>query len=213
MSPLHHLLIAWLIANLIETDPWTRRFTLIIAAIPDIDGISLLFGQDLFLTYHRAFTHTLIFGIVLSAVLSAFVKKKARAFSIFMLSFMAHIGADIVGSFGVPVFAPFISTRFSTSAFLSDEIIGTFINPAVLIFCLAAAVIILVTKKRTPFEFISVKYDGMIVNFLTLPFTSRCHVCGKRAFFKCEKCSRTVCGSHVLHRTKRITCTECGSAT
>jgi membrane-bound metal-dependent hydrolase YbcI (DUF457 family) len=213
MSPLHHLLLAWLIANLIETDPWTRRFTLVIGAIPDIDGFSLLFSQDLFLAYHRAFTHTLVFGIVASAVLSVFVKKKAMAFSIFMLSFTTHIGSDIVGSFGVPVFAPFIWTRFSTSPFLSDGIVETVINPIVLIIGLAGAIAILVMKKRTPFEFISVKYDGMIVNYLILPFTSRCHVCGKRALFRCERCSRTACGSHVLRETQRIICTECESVT
>ncbi len=209
MSPLHHLLIAWLIANLVETDVRTRFFALLAGVISDIDGFPVLFNTELFLTYHHTFAHTLIFGIAVSAVLTVFIKRKMLGFSILMLAFVAHLGCDIVGSWGVPVFAPFIPTSFSTSSLIPNDVTNGVIYPVVLVLALLGSLAVLILRRRTPMEFFSKKWDGILVDFLTLPFTRRCYVCGKRAFFKCESCLRTACGSHVAKETKRISCVEC----
>jgi len=209
MSPLQHLLIAWLIANIVETDVRTRRFALIAGVISDIDGFPVLFNQELFRTYHHTFGHTLVFGVVIAAVLAMFLKRKKIGFSILMLAFVAHLGGDIAGAWTVPVFAPFIPTEFSTSPYVSSDVIEGIIYPVVLILAVVGAIVILLKKKRTPMEFLSEKYDAMMVNFLILPFTAKCYVCGKRAFFTCETCQRTACMHHVAKETKRITCVEC----
>jgi len=209
MSPLQHLLIAWLIANIVETDIRTRRFALIAGVISDIDGFPVLFNQELFRTYHHTFGHTLVFGIAVAAVLALFLKKKKLGFSILLLAFAAHLGCDIMGAWVVPVFAPFIPTAFSISPFVSADVIEGTIYPVVLVLAVAGAFPILMLKKRTPMEFLSKKWDGRMVNFLILPFTAKCHICGRRAFFRCETCTREACNAHVVKETKRIVCSRC----
>ncbi len=211
MSPLHHLLIAWLIANLIETDTRTRRLALIAGVIPDIDGVAVLFDQGMFVAYHHTFAHTLVFGIAVSVILASFVHRRMLGFIIIFGCFSAHLGADIIGTWGVPVFMPFISTSFSTSPYFSDNDVYATLYLGVLIVALSGAVAILFLKRRTPMEILSTKWDRIMVNFLILPIASRCHICKSRASFRCEGCARTVCGSHVTRQTKRILCAECES--
>jgi membrane-bound metal-dependent hydrolase YbcI (DUF457 family) len=146
---------------------------------------------------------------MVSAILCAFVKKKALAFSLFLSSFIAHVCTDIIGSWGVPLFAPFISTSFSTSPYLSLDVAYGVVYPAIEIFAWSAAVAILLMKRRTPIEFLSKKWDGRVVNFLILPFTAKCHICGRRAFFRCETCTREACNAHVAKGSKRIICVGC----
>ena len=209
MSPLTHLLIAWLIANLVATDARTRRLALIAGTIPDIDGFPVLFNQDLFLSMHHTFAHTLVFGIAVSSILALFVKKRGLGFATFICGFGAHLSADLVGSWGIPAFAPFFSTALSTSSFLPSDIDYSLLFLSVMIVVLAGTVAVLVWKKRTPVEFLSARWDTVMVGFITLPFTSRCYDCGRRALFGCDGCGRTVCGSHASGRIKRITCPEC----
>jgi len=209
MNPLQHLLIAWLIANIVETDVRTRRFALIAGVISDIDGFPVLFDQELFRTYHHTFGHTLVFGIAVAAVLALFLRRKKLGFSILLLAFAAHLGCDISGTWVVPMFAPFVPTAFSISPFVSTDVIEGIIYPAVLILSLVGAIAVLVLRKRTPMEFLSERYDRMMVNFLILPFTAKCHICGKRAFFRCEVCNGASCIAHTAKKSRGIACVEC----
>ena len=177
--------------------------------IPDIDGFAVLFNPSLYLAVHHTFAHTLVFGIAVSAIFALFVKRRALGFAVFICSFSAHLGADVFGTWGVPVFAPFISTSFSTSPYLSDDNAYAILYLVVLIATLSGAVAILLLKRRTPMEFLSKTRDRVMVDFLILPFTSRCYVCRRRALFQCDHCARTVCGTHIARRTKRILCVEC----
>ncbi len=214
MDPLNHALIAWMIANSFDVDTRTRRFCLLAGVIPDLDGIPILFDEQLFQAVHHTFGHTLLFGVLVSLVLALFLEKKRLGFSVILLGFAAHLGADIIGSnWPVPMFAPFLPAQISVSPYVSDFVIYSVIGPAFLVLGTLAAVLILVRLKRTPMEFFSKRWDGIMVNFLTLPFKERCYLCGKRAFLVCEDCNRTVCMSHVDESTKRILCTPCTDST
>jgi membrane-bound metal-dependent hydrolase YbcI (DUF457 family) len=211
MGPLNHLLIAWMIANAFPLDVRTRRFCLIAGVIPDIDGIPILFDQSLFLAVHHTFGHMLIFGILLSLVLALFLKRKILGFSVMVLAFAAHLGADIIGSsWGVPVFAPLLNESYSSFPFLSNEIIYGVMGPAFLVLGTLAMALILVKKRRTPMEFLSKRWDGILCDFFVLPFTETCHVCGAKASFRCEDCQRAVCRRHVTGDAKHMVCKSCG---
>ncbi len=209
MSPLHHLLIAWLIANIVETDAQTRRFVLVMGLISDIDGFPVLFSDELFLAYHHTFSHTLVFGIVIAAIFIVFVKKRLLGFSLFVLAFVTHLGGDIVGSWGVPVFAPFIPDVYSLSTIVSVDVMYGIIYPVVQVLVWIGTLAILIFKKRTPMEFFSVRWDRILVNFLTLPFTTKCGLCERRASFKCENCSIAICRIHVAGGSRQFLCSEC----
>jgi hypothetical protein len=85
MSPLHHFLIAWMVANAFKVDVRTRRFCLIAGVIADIDGAPILFSEDLFESVHHTFGHTLVFGIVISIALALFLDRKMLGFSVLLL--------------------------------------------------------------------------------------------------------------------------------
>ncbi len=214
MDPLNHALIAWVIANSFNVDLRTRRFCLLAGVIPDIDGIPVLFDEQLFQAVHHTFGHTLLFGVLVSLVLALLLEKKRLGFSVILLGFVAHLGADVIGSnWPVPVLAPFLPAQISVSPYVSDFVIYSVIGPVFLVLGTLAAVLILIRLKRTPMEFFSKRWDGIMVNFLTLPFKEKCHVCGKRAFFMCEACQRAVCGSHVAGSAKQILCRTCSTST
>lgn len=191
-------------------DVRTRRFCLVAGLISDIDGFPILFSEELFRTYHHTFAHTLIFGIMISIILTFFLNKKKLGFSILILSFAAHLGADIIGTnWGVPVFAPFLATSFSISPYLTGEAIYGIVNPIFLILGLFVAGLILVRRKRTPLEFFSQKWDRVMVDFLILPFSRKCYICTRRAYFTCESCQRTACMSHTTRLGNRMLCEGC----
>jgi len=213
MDPLNHALIAWMIANSFDVDVRTRRFCLLAGVIPDIDGIPILFDEQLFQAVHHTFGHTLLFGVLVALVLALFLEKKRLGFSVILLGFAAHLGADIIGSnWPVPVFAPLLPAQISISPYASDFIIYSVIGPVFLVLGILAAVLIMVRLKRTPMEFFSKRWDGIMVNFLTLPFKEMCYVCGKRAFLVCEHCNGTVCMSHIAGSTKQILCDTCSTS-
>lgn len=210
MSPLHHFLIAWMVANAFKVDVRTRRFCLITGVIADIDGLPILFSEDLFKSVHHTFGHTLIFGIVISVILALFLNQKMLGFSVLLLGFAAHLGSDIIGSsWGVPIYAPFLMESFSIYPYLSNEVIYGILNPAFLGIATLAAVLILLEKRRTPMELFTKRWDSIMSEFLVLPLMERCYVCNRRAFFTCERCQRTVCRFHVVGDSKRITCSSC----
>ena len=213
MSPLNHLLIAWMIANVFDIDIRTRRFCLVAGLIPDIDGFPILYSEELYWTYHHTFAHTLIFGVIVAVVFTFFLEKKKLGLSIIMLCFAAHLAADIIGTnWGVPVFAPFLATSFSISPYLPDTAIYGIVNPIFLILGVVLTGVILVRKRRTPLEFFSKKWDSVMADFLVLPFRKKCHICTRRAYFTCESCQRTVCMSHIITVRKRILCQACEKA-
>lgn len=113
----------------------------------------------------------------------------------------------------VPAFAPFLPAQISVSPYVSDFVIYSVIGPAFLVLGTLAAVLILVRLKRTPMEFFSKRWDGIMVNFLTLPFKEKCYACDRRAFLVCEHCNRTVCMSHVAGSTKQVLCDTCSTST
>ena len=212
MGPLNHLLIAWMIANVLPLDVRTRRFCLVAGVIPDIDGIPILFDQELFEAVHHTFGHTLLFGILLSLLLALFVKRRVLGFSAMLLAFAAHLAADIIGSnWGVPVFAPLSNEYFSIFPYLSNEVIYGVIGPAFLVLGTIAMLVILAKRRRTPMEFLSKRWDRILSDFLVLPFTESCHLCGNRAAFTCEQCGHVVCRHHISGDARRMECESCAS--
>jgi hypothetical protein len=209
MSPISHLLIAWIIAHIFFLDYRERRLCLIAGVIPDIDGVFILFSQDLFIKLHHTLGHWLIFGIPLAFLFSVFSKKKLKSFGAYSLAFSFHLIADIMGSdWSVYPFGPFSEIGYSAYPTLSVESIFYVINPTVFIIVLVISLFILFKYRRTPIEFISKRWDSLVSNFLVLPFTKKCGFCEKKAFFVCEECEKPICSGHSGEDLSLI-CKEC----
>ena len=66
--------------------------------VEDIDGLGILFSQELCWDYHHRLGHCLLFGIVMSSVLAAFSPRKLRSFALYLAMFHLHLAMDLVGS-------------------------------------------------------------------------------------------------------------------
>jgi hypothetical protein len=197
MSPLTHLLIAWIVANIFSLNLKERRFCMIMGVIADIDGVFTLFSQDLFIKYHHTLGHWLVFGIPLALIFTVLSENKKSSFGAYSLAFSLHLIADIVGSgWQVHPFMPLVNTGFSAYPTLSVEMIYSVINPAVFIGVVLISLYILFKQRRTPLEFVSKRWDRVFSNFFVLPFKEKCSLCGKRAFFICESCKKSFCMVH-----------------
>jgi hypothetical protein len=154
--------LSWLTAQRLETrrDRW-----LVTAAglLPDVDGLTILAGEDAYARWHHLLTHGLIAAIVTSLGLAVFAKQKARVLGLAFLAFHLHLLCDLLGS-GVawPIFylEPFDSRAFGFSwgwelASWQNSVIGL----AATLLCLLCAV----PYRRTIVELFSLKADAQVV--------------------------------------------------
>lgn len=98
------------------------------ALIPDIDHLSLrLAGPFAYLKYHRGFTHSIIGGLIIAAVIAAAAYPIRRVkhrlpqnryrygvvFGLSLLGIYTHIFFDLITSYGTQIFFPFSDKRYS----------------------------------------------------------------------------------------------------
>ncbi len=213
MSPIIHLITAWLIAILLLKDVKARRVVMIAGVIPDIDGVFILFSTDLYYKYHHTFGHSLVFALPFLAVASIYGSKRistwATTFFVAILAFLAHLISDMfASSWSVYPFWPLNSLGLSAYPMLTKDMLQLVIVPifSVLVFILMALAII--KKGSTPMEFISGKWDKATTGFFAYPLKYRCSKCQKRASYHCEKCGEYLCARHV-NSFFSTTCPDC----
>jgi hypothetical protein len=159
MSPLIHLLLAFLIAYAL-TKNWKYRLLAAFGGIiPDIDGIHILFDLDTYYAIHHVIAHPpfagFLLGIAVVAVFpfvnkhiietvifpkkssNAFIKtyrkepfKVIPAYAFFMVGFFIHNIADIIGTnWPINLLYPFGVFNASIHPLVSNEVIYSIINP------------------------------------------------------------------------------------
>ncbi len=152
MFTLIHALQAYLVAAVFTKDPRLRLFSFIGGLFPDIDGITILFNQDLYYRYHREILHPPLAGLAVAlAILYLYEKKsagRAGSAAFFTLGFFTHIIGDVFSTnWPINVMAPFGKLYVSISSFLSNDIIYGAIAPALTIITLVLFAA-LVIKER-----------------------------------------------------------------
>ena len=109
-----HVLSGWCVANLApHFTPRERLLSMLAASLADLDGLSIIAGQEAYWDYHHTLGHNLAFGIVLSVALAALSKHRVLGFATYLALFHLHLLLDYYGSgpgWGIPYFWPF-STR------------------------------------------------------------------------------------------------------
>jgi hypothetical protein len=209
MSPLIHLITAWIIAMAFSLRLKERRIVVFAGIISDIDGIFILISQELYLKYHHGFGHSLIFGMVLIIVLCMLFSREIKVIFVSLFAFSAHLLLDIFGTnWGINPIYPVIDVNLSIYPTLSNEIIYWVVDPifAIIVFVIMAWLIF--KKENSPMEFISIKLDKIFSGFFIFPFKYRCKTCDERASYYCEVCEQYFCARHVdkYFATK---CKEC----
>jgi inner membrane protein len=106
-----HIMSGWCLGNLVRLTPRERLFCMVAATAADLDGLSILFGQEAYWDYHHVVCHNLFFAVALSTVLAAFSAQRLKAFAVFLAAAHLHLVLDYFGSgpgwpihYGWPVF-------------------------------------------------------------------------------------------------------------
>lgn len=93
-----HILSGWCLAGLSGCNGRTRRLGVLAASLPDLDGLSLLWGREAYWQHHHTFGHSLFFGLSLASMLAVAAGGRLKAFLVFLALFHLHLALDFLGS-------------------------------------------------------------------------------------------------------------------
>ncbi len=122
MDTLTHVVTGGVIAKAINDQRighWGMVAGLAMGAFPDADFVLGFFKRQLFLQYHRDFTHSFLlipfYGLFFSWL---FVKISKRPhfwsfYKIFLYVLLSHVFLDLLTSYGTMIFSPFFEHRFA----------------------------------------------------------------------------------------------------
>jgi hypothetical protein len=159
-----HLMTGWCTANLLpDLTPRQRLFCMIAAAIPDLDGLSILGGHEAYWTWHHRAGHNLAFGLLACLALTLLSQRKPFEFVLYLAEFHLHLLMDVFGSGpGWPIFYlwPF-SRRYIDNTRWSWEFYS-WQNISIAGGLLVWVIVIAIWKKRTPLEAIMPNLDRQL---------------------------------------------------
>jgi hypothetical protein len=97
-----HILSGWVVGNCVPLDPRQRLACMIAATVADLDGISILLGRGAYDRYHHILCHGLPFGLLVTIVLVAWTRTRARSMVplgvVYLGLFHLHLVMDYWGS-------------------------------------------------------------------------------------------------------------------
>ncbi len=140
---------------------------MIASAAPDLDGVSLLFGQNAYWNYHHVLGHNLLVSALVTLALATFSRHRVIAAATYLAMFHLHLLMDYFGSgpgWGISYFWPFSNWQAKTNhgwEFYSWQNLttaGLFIVWTFLLIRL---------RKRTPLEAIMPNLDRQIVALMS----------------------------------------------
>lgn len=109
MSPVTHLLISWLIAEIPPGLTRKDKVAITVAGvIPDIDGIGAIAEHItrenadplLWFTHYHHMLHNVAFGLAVAVIAALFGRRRLLVGGLAFLAFTVHIVCDVIGSRG-----------------------------------------------------------------------------------------------------------------
>lgn len=170
MNPIVHAELSWLGAQGLKSKR-DRLLVTVAGVIPDLDGLTLLAGQEAYGKWHHVVTHGALSAVLLSGLLCLFAEKKRAVFLLGLAAFHLHLLCDLAGSGpGWPIsylwpFSPrewFWSGQWNLASW-QNSVIGMSATVAVLACALPLG--------RTMVELFSVKADAQVVAALRKRFS------------------------------------------
>jgi membrane-bound metal-dependent hydrolase YbcI (DUF457 family) len=106
LSALHfltHVGISWIVADLARLTPRDRWVVVLAGALPDLDGIGILWSEHAYAAAHRAAAHSVFFAVLI-VVLALLVANRPWAAGVLAaVSFHLHLLLDVIGTGGLPI--------------------------------------------------------------------------------------------------------------
>ncbi len=97
MNPIVHGELSWLLAQSLERRR-DRVLVTVAGLAPDLDGLTLLAGEDAYARWHHLLTHGAVAAAVTTAAVFAASRQRVRAALLALAAFHLHLACDLVGS-------------------------------------------------------------------------------------------------------------------
>ena len=204
-----HAGFGWLIGNASGGDRRLRGWAFLAAVLPDLDGISALFGQAAYDYHHHLWTHGLPFSLLMSAGACWHCRhQRLQAALLTQLAFYSHYFGDyFFTQYALGYLWPFSAKRFYNAEALW---LGHPINYILAAVAVAYFVYVGIRHKRTPIEVISGRVDDRLVRMFFTRRTLSCHVCNRKCSEVCDGCHQPVCVFHgSLGKNCSVVCGRC----
>jgi len=176
MSPATHFLAGWLLANAAPLNRRDRIVVTLASVVPDVDGLGLPIELATrstahpllwFSKFHHSL-HSLLFGVVISAVAWLLATRRWMAALLAFAAFHLRLWMDMLGSRGpegfgwpIPYLAPFSSRgQWSWSGQWKLNAWPNFVITAAL---MIAVIFVILRKGRSPVEIFSERADVIVV--------------------------------------------------
>lgn len=172
MNPIIHAEIGWLVAQPLR-ERRDRVIVTVAGVAPDLDGLTLLGGTDLYGEYHHLLTHGYPAAIATAVVAFVLGRQRALTAALALVSFHLHLLCDLAGSGpGWPIYYFWPTSRaewFWDGQWDLASWQNTTIGLAVTLTCLSAAL----WRSRTPVELFSLSADAQVTATLRSRFQRR----------------------------------------
>lgn len=171
-----HALLSWLCA---ELGPFERRDRALVFAagvLPDLDGLSILGGVELYRRWHHVLLHNLAAALVVALALAAFARRRLWVFALALLAFHLHLICDYLGSaappgsapptdlvWSIPYLQPFSAYDFKNPY---QWPLASWQNTAVTVAAILTILHIGARRGRSPVEVFSKRADAAVVEVL-----------------------------------------------
>jgi hypothetical protein len=167
LHPPTHILSGWCVASFFDLTPRERLSCMAAAALPDLDGVTYVFGEGVYQQYHHLVCHNLLFAIAFAVALQAFSTHKAKAFALYVALAHLHFVMDYFGS--GPFWPIYYLWPFNGKFYFRNPQAWEYTswqNKAAAGVLLVWTLVIAVRQGRTPVELVAPRLDALFVSWL-----------------------------------------------
>ena len=177
MHPPTHALLSWLLAEAGGLEHRRDRGLVLAAGLlPDLDGLSILFGQEAYLTWHRILLHHGVGAAGIALLTAAVARARLRTAALALVSTHLHFVCDMLGSAGpdgsiwrIPYLVPFDMAHPGFAPAWQWGL-ASWQNVSITVLCLVACAVLGVRRGRTILEPVSLRADRAVVEVLRRRF-------------------------------------------
>jgi hypothetical protein len=97
VNPIVHAELSWLVGARLSSRR-DRVLVTLAGVMPDLDGLTLLAGEEAYARYHHVVTHGLPSALLFAAVLGVLGDRKGLVAALAFVTFHLHLVCDLAGS-------------------------------------------------------------------------------------------------------------------
>jgi hypothetical protein len=89
-----HIMSGWCAASVLKLTPRERMFAMIAAAAADLDGVTIVLGEEWYWRTHHILGHNLLVGVLLSVGLMLSSTHWLKSLLLYLFCFHLHLVMD-----------------------------------------------------------------------------------------------------------------------